>query len=108
VSRRTPGGDTDGRFVYTDLAGILDVALRRRIENWPSVQHGDNVLRPAELWSIKFTGEGLGDLGRVTTGRDARELRGQPIAAPTWVDIGSELSPASYRRQLGGPTHTCR
>ncbi|MEP7090690.1 MAG: hypothetical protein ABI776_11350 [Nocardioidaceae bacterium] len=57
ASGRTPGGD--GRFVYTDPAGILDVALRRRIESWPSAEHGDGVVRPAELWSIKVTGEGL-------------------------------------------------
>lgn len=56
---RARGGDIEGRFDYTDPAGILDVALRRRIENWPSAQHGDRAVRPAELWSIKLTGEGL-------------------------------------------------
>lgn len=59
VSGRTPGGDADGRFVYTDPAGILDVGLRQRIENWPSARHGDGVVRPAELWSITCTREGL-------------------------------------------------
>lgn len=59
ASRHTPGDVTAGRFAYTDPAGLLDVALRRRIENWPSAQHGDGVVRPAELWSIKVTGEGL-------------------------------------------------
>ena len=59
ASRRAPGGDDDARFVYTDPAGILDAALRRRIENWPSALHGDGVVRPAELWSISLTGEGL-------------------------------------------------
>jgi len=59
ASRRTPGADIEGRFVYTDPAGVLDVALRRRIENWPSAMHGDGVVRPAELWSVKLTGEGL-------------------------------------------------
>lgn len=54
-----PGDGVDERFVYTDPAGVLDVALRRRIENWPSALHGDGVVRPAELWSIKITGEGL-------------------------------------------------
>ncbi len=58
-SRRAPGGDDEARFVYSDPAGILDVALRRRIENWPSALHGDGVVRPAELWSISSTGEGL-------------------------------------------------
>lgn len=57
ASSRRP--EVEGRFLYTDPAGILDVALRRRIENWPSAQHGDGVVRPAELWSIKSTGEGL-------------------------------------------------
>jgi hypothetical protein len=57
--RRTPTADIEGRFVYTDPAGVLDVALRRRIENWPSALHGDGVVRPAELWSIKLTDEGL-------------------------------------------------
>ncbi len=59
ASGRPTGGDDEGRFVYNDPAGILDVALRRRIENWPSALHGDGVVRPAELWSIKLTGEGL-------------------------------------------------
>ena len=58
-SRRAPGGDDEARFRYTDPAGILDAALRRRIENWPSALHGDGVVRPAELWSISLTGEGL-------------------------------------------------
>jgi hypothetical protein len=49
ASCRTPGGDIEGRFVYTDPAGILDVALRGRIENWRSARHGDGVVRPAEL-----------------------------------------------------------
>lgn len=59
ASRRVAGGDGEARFVYTDPAGILDAALRRRIENWPSAQHCDGVVRPAELWSIARTGEGL-------------------------------------------------
>lgn len=46
--------DRDGR-----PAGILDVALRRRLENWPPAQHGDGVLWPVELSSIKLTDEGL-------------------------------------------------
>lgn len=59
TSRRTLGGDSDGRFVYTDPAGILDVGLRQRIDNWPLADHGDGVVRPAELWSIKLNREGL-------------------------------------------------
>lgn len=59
ASRRTPDSDLAGRFVYTDPVGILDAALHQRIENWPSAQHGDGVVRPAELCSIKLTGEGL-------------------------------------------------
>ncbi len=57
--RRRPEDDVDGRFVYTDPAGILDVDLRRRIESWPSASSSDGVVRPAELWSMKITGEGL-------------------------------------------------
>lgn len=56
---RPPDIEGEGRFVYTDPAGILDAALRGRIENWPSAPHEDGVVRPAELWSIKVTGEGL-------------------------------------------------
>lgn len=59
TSRRTTGGGVEGRFAYTDPAGILDADLRRRIENWPSAPHGDGVVRPAELWSISRTREGL-------------------------------------------------
>ncbi|MDQ2757064.1 MAG: hypothetical protein M3Y71_10940 [Actinomycetota bacterium] len=59
VPRGAPRGDAEGRFVYTDPAGILDVALRRRVESWPPARHGDGVVRPAELWSVKRTGEGL-------------------------------------------------
>ncbi|MEP7332698.1 MAG: hypothetical protein ABI692_11455 [Terracoccus sp.] len=59
ASRRAPGGDDEARFVYADPGGVLDVALRRRLENWPSALHGDGVVRPAELWSIALTGEGL-------------------------------------------------
>lgn len=59
TSRSTAEGDADGRFVYTDPAGILDVDLRQRIENWPPAPWDDGVVRPAELWSIACTGEGL-------------------------------------------------
>lgn len=54
---RVPQGG-DGRFVYTDPAGVLDADPRRRFENWPSAPHGDGVVRPAELSSIRRT-EGL-------------------------------------------------
>jgi hypothetical protein len=52
-------GDVEGRLAYTDPAGVLDVELRQRIENWPSARHGDGAVRPAELWSIARNGEGL-------------------------------------------------
>jgi hypothetical protein len=55
----TPGADAEGRYVYSDPAGVLDGALRQRIERWPAAMHGDGVARPAELWSIGRTGEGL-------------------------------------------------
>lgn len=53
--------DTDdgARLVYTDPAGILDDALRLRIENWPPALHGDGLVRPAELTSIALTNVGL-------------------------------------------------
>ena len=61
--RRRPRADTeaetDERYVYTDPSGVLDDALRHRIENWPSAMHGDGVMRPVELGSIRRTGEGL-------------------------------------------------
>ncbi len=59
LAGRSSGADADGRFVYTDPLGILDTELRQRIESWPSAMHGDGVLRPAELWSISVTSEGL-------------------------------------------------
>jgi hypothetical protein len=59
ASRATPVDDDDVPFVYTDPGGILDAGLRQRIENWPPAPHGDGVTRPAELWSIRYTHEGL-------------------------------------------------
>ena len=59
MAGRGSGTEVEGRFVYTDPNGILDLELRRRIENWPSALHGDGVVRPAELWSIGVTSEGL-------------------------------------------------
>ena len=57
--RRTPAVTTEERYVYTDRAGILDDDMRHRLENWPRAMHGDGVVRPAELWSIRVTYEGL-------------------------------------------------
>lgn len=51
--------DVEGRYAYIDPHGILDAQLRHRVEHWPAAMHGDGVVRPAELWSIKITGEGL-------------------------------------------------
>ena len=59
LAGRSPGTPVGGRLVYTDPDGILDLELRRRIENWPSARHGDGVVRPAELWSIRIASEGL-------------------------------------------------
>lgn len=60
---RLSGGESESesqeRFAYTDPAGVLDDALRHRIEHWPSAMHGDGVVRPAELLSIKIRREGL-------------------------------------------------
>lgn len=52
-------GGTPGGFVVTDPQGVLDADLRRRVEHWPAARHGDGTMRPAELWSIRVTGEGL-------------------------------------------------
>ena len=57
--RRSPGVAAEERYVYTDPAGILDDDLRHGLENWPRAMHGDGVVRPAELWSIRVTHEGL-------------------------------------------------
>lgn len=56
---RPTGVEVEGRFAYTDPAGILDAALRRRIESGPPAMHGDGVVQPVELTSIKVTREGL-------------------------------------------------
>ena len=52
-------GSDEGPFVYTDPERVLDDDLRHRIEHWPPARHGDGVVRPAELSSIKRTREGL-------------------------------------------------
>jgi len=56
---RPPERGVDERFSYTDPAGVLDADVRRRIENWPPALHGDGVVRPAELSSIRSSSEGL-------------------------------------------------
>ncbi|GEM_PF-4483654 len=53
------GPGTEGRYVYTDPHGVIDAPLRQRLENWPKATGGDRVVRPAELWDIHFTAEGL-------------------------------------------------
>ena len=62
LAGRSSGPSTagvEGRYVYTDPHGILDDQLRYRVEHWPAALHGDGVVRPAELWSIHATDEGL-------------------------------------------------
>ncbi|HVQ92055.1 MAG TPA: hypothetical protein VMU51_13555 [Mycobacteriales bacterium] len=54
-----PAAGAEGRYAYTDPHRILDAQLRHRVEHWPAAPHGDGVVRPAELWSIQVTGEGL-------------------------------------------------
>jgi len=49
----------ESRYSYTDPYRIMDAELRHRAEHWPSALHGDGVVRPAELWSIQVSGEGL-------------------------------------------------
>ncbi len=57
--RQTPGVVAKERYLYTDPAGTIDDDLRHRIENWPRALHGDGVVRPTELSSIRITHEGL-------------------------------------------------
>ena len=58
AGRQSPTA-AEGRYAYTDPHGILDARLRHRLEHWPDAVHGDGIVRPAELWSIKVTREGL-------------------------------------------------
>ena len=61
IGRRAgrPSPTAEGRYAYTDPHGIVDAPLRHRIEHWPDAAHGDGMVRPAELWSIQVTREGL-------------------------------------------------
>jgi hypothetical protein len=54
-----PRTDGESRYAYTDPHLILDAELRHRVEHWPAALHGDGLMRPAELWSIQVTNEGL-------------------------------------------------
>ncbi len=45
--------------VYTDPLGVIDAALRDRIEHGPSAMYSDGVVRPADLSAIRVTFEGL-------------------------------------------------
>jgi len=56
---RSSSTAAEGRYAYTDPHGVVDVPLRHRVEHWPDAQHGDGSVRPAELWSIEVTREGL-------------------------------------------------
>ena len=59
LAGRSPAGGIEGRFAYTDPHGVIDAELRQRIEHWPTAPHGDFAVRPAQLQSIRITGEGL-------------------------------------------------
>jgi hypothetical protein len=54
-----PSPTAEGRYAYTDPHGVVDAELRQRLEHWPDAAHGDGIVRPAELWSIRATREGL-------------------------------------------------
>ena len=58
-SGRTPIESAPGAYVYTDPHGVIEAPLRQRLEHWPAAADGNGAVRPAELWSIKVTGEGL-------------------------------------------------
>ncbi len=87
-SGRPTAAAVEGRFAYTDPHGMLDAQLRRRIEHWPAALHGDGVVRPAELWSIRITGEGL-VVGSVSWWGSAPALDHQIALA---VDIADRLA----------------
>ena len=56
---RSSSPAAEEQYAYTDPHGILDAGLRHRVEHWPDAVHGDGIVRPAELWSIQVTREGL-------------------------------------------------
>ena len=86
--RRTEGAAAEERYVYTDPAGTFDDDLRHRIENWPRALHGDGVVRPAELWSIRVTYEGL-IVGSVSWWDSAAALDHQLTLA---IDLANRLA----------------
>jgi hypothetical protein len=58
-SGRMAQSEVDAGYAYTDPHGIIDDALRQRLEHWPPARRENGVVQPAELWSITITGEGL-------------------------------------------------
>ena len=54
-----PAPDVQDRYDYTDPHGMIDAALRERLERGPTAMYGDLVERPYELTSIRMTHEGL-------------------------------------------------
>jgi hypothetical protein len=99
LAARSPGppaaAGAEGRYAYTDPHGILDAQLRNRIEHWPEAPHGDGVVRPAELWSVRVTGEGL-VVTSVSWWNSAPALEHQIALA---VDISDRLT-AQQRKRL--------
>ncbi|WP_421735615.1 hypothetical protein [Cellulomonas sp.] len=59
LAGRSSSAAAEGRYAYADPHGILDDQLRHRVEHWPDAAHGDGIVRPAELWSMQVTREGL-------------------------------------------------
>ena len=63
LTRRAPAHNPDPSasacYDFTDPHGLLDALLRQRLEHWPVATDGNGVMRPAELWSIQVTHEGL-------------------------------------------------
>lgn len=82
--------------IYTDPHEILDAPLRDRIEHWPAAMHGDGVVRPAELLSIRTKLEGL-VVTSVSWWGSAPALDHQIALA---VDIAARLD--AHRRHVAG------